>query len=50
MILMELKMIINFEELENFCKANDFIIINDELLKKELCRKKCIPKRYAYNY
>lgn len=32
---MELTMIINFEELDNFCKKNDFVIITDELLKKE---------------
>jgi D-alanyl-D-alanine dipeptidase len=32
---MELKMIINFEEIENFCKLNDFVIITDELLARE---------------
>lgn len=31
----ELKMKINFNELENFCKENNFIIIDDEILKKE---------------
>ena len=28
-------MIINFEEIENFCKLNDFVIITDELLDRE---------------
>ena len=34
---MELK--INFNELENFCKINDFILVNHELVKKEKMHK-----------
>jgi len=32
---MGLTMVINFGELENFCKENDFIIISDEMLAQE---------------
>lgn len=32
---MELKMVINFDEIEKFCLINDFIIITDEILIKE---------------
>ena len=39
---MELKMIINFEEIEKFCKVNGFIIISDELLKKEEMRRNLV--------
>lgn len=30
-----MKLKINFNELENFCKENDFILVDDETLKKE---------------
>lgn len=42
----ELKMKINFNELENFCKENNFIIIDDEILNKEGMYKNLV---YATN-
>ena len=30
-----MKLKINFSELENFCKENDFILVDDETLRKE---------------
>ena len=31
----KLEMIINYNELENFCLKNEFIIITEEMLKEE---------------
>ena len=39
---MELKMGIDFNKIDIFCKINDFVIINDELLCEEGMYKKLV--------
>ena len=43
----KLRLVINFEKLDEFCLKNDFIIITDEMLIKEKMKKNLV---YATSY